>query len=500
MKDSPSAAPEVPSYDFVVIGGGSAGYAAARTAAGLGLKTALVEGGREIGGLCILHGCMPSKTLIESSNRFVTLRRAREFGLRAEDIRAVGPEMLARKQRLVGEFADYRRQQLKEGEFDFIRGLARFTGEHRLAITPVEEAGVEFTAPPPEIEARTFLIATGSKVAEVPVPGLKEAGYLTSDDVLALADFPKSAVILGAGAIGLEAAHYLAGLGSEVSVVQRGGYVLREADTDVAGALEQALTRQGVSFRCGAHLLRVEANPGGEKRVWFECGGGTHSVAAQEIIFALGRQPCTDRLDVGRAGVELTKKGGVRTGPDQRSSRRHIFAAGDVCGPYEIVHIAVQQAELAARNAARHLGRLAGPPEEVDLRLKLFVLFTEPQVAMVGMGEREARETGRDCVAATHPFADHGKSIVMGETDGFVKLVADRATGEIVGGAVVGPEGAELIHEITVAMAFRATAAQLAAVPHYHPTLSEIWTYPAEELAGLPGNAIPASEENERKR
>ena len=499
MKNSPPPDPAVPSYDFVVIGGGSAGYAAARTAAGLGLKTALVEGGQEIGGLCILRGCMPSKTLIESSNRFVTLRRAREFGLRAEDIRAVGPEILARKERVVGEFAAYRRQQLQEGNFDFIRGLARFAGEHRLAIAPVANGG-DFPAPPPEIEARAFLIATGSKVAEVPVPGLKEAGYLTSDDVLELADFPPSAVILGAGAIGLEAAHYLAGLGAQVTVLQRGEHVLRDADPDVAGALEQALTRQGVRFQCAAHLLRVEVDPGGAKRVWFECGGSSHSVAAQEIIFALGRQPCTDRLDVNRAGVELTKKGGVRTGLDQRSSRRHIFAAGDVAGPYEIVHIAVQQAELAARNAARHLGKLGGEPEEIDLRLKLFVLFTEPQVAIVGLSEHEAREAGRDCVAATYPFADHGKSIVMGETDGFVKLLADRATGEIVGGAVVGPEGAELIQEITVAMAFRATVAQLAAIPHYHPTLSEIWTYPAEELAGLPPCAAPASEESERKR
>jgi pyruvate/2-oxoglutarate dehydrogenase complex dihydrolipoamide dehydrogenase (E3) component len=188
-------------------------------------------------------------------------------------------------------------------------------------------------------------------------------------------------------------------------------------------------------------------------------------------------------VSVNRAGVELNKKGGIRVGPDQCSSRKHIFAAGDVCGPYEIVHLAVQQAELAARNAARYLGQLSGEPEELDLRLKLFVLFTEPQVALVGMSEHEARAAGRDCAAATYPFADHGKSIVMGETDGFVKLVTDRATGEIIGGAVVGPEGAELIQEVTVAMAFRATAAQLAAIPHYHPTLSEIWTYPAEELA-----------------
>ena len=484
MKESPPPNQDVPTYDFVVIGGGSAGFAAANLATKLGLKTALIEGGKKVGGLCMLRGCMPSKALIESSNRFVTLRRAREFGLRAEEIRAVGPEIQARKQRLIEEFASHRREQLRNSCFDYLRGLAHFVGEHRVAITALEE-GDDLSTPPPEIEGRTFLIATGSKVANVPVEGLKEVGYLTSDEVLDLEEIPKSVVVLGAGAIGLEAAHYFAGLGSEVTVVQRGHHVLRDADADVAGALEQALTRQGVRFQCGSHLLRAELDPDGKKRVWFECGANAHSAAAQEIVFALGRQPCADRLELNRAGVELTKKGGVRIGPDQRSSRKHIFAAGDVSGPYEIVHIAIQQGELAARNAARHLGKLEGRPEEIDLRLKLYVLFTDPQVAMVGLSEHEAREKGIDYAVATYPFADHGKSIVMGEMEGFVKLVADRMTGEIIGGAVVGPEAAELIHEITVAMAFRCTAAQLAVIPHYHPTLSEIWTYPAEELAGL---------------
>ena len=190
-------------------------------------------------------------------------------------------------------------------------------------------------------------------------------------------------------------------------------------------------------------------------------------------------------MELNHAGVATTKKGGIEVGPDQRSrSKRHVFAAGDVCGPYEIVHIAIQQAELAARNAARHVGKLDGSPEEIDYRLKLFVLFTEPQMAQVGLTERECAHAGRDFAVAKYPFNDHGKAIVKGETDGFVKLITERATGEILGGAVVGPEAAELIHEITVAMHFHGTAADLAKVPHYHPTLSEIWTYPAEELAG----------------
>ena len=484
MSDSPApSADAVPVYDFVVIGGGSAGYAAARTAVSLGLKTALVEGGRDIGGLCILRGCMPSKTMIESANRFVTLRRAREFGLRAENIRVVPGEIQARKRRLIGEFADYRRGQLEHGKFDFLRGLARFIDEHHLEILPPENEN-DIRPVPPRIEARTVLVATGSHVADVQVPGLPETGYLTSDEALELEAYPDSLIVLGAGAIGLEAAHQFAGLGAQVTVIQRCGQIMRGTDEDVAGALQAGLANQGIRFHCNSHLLRAELDPtDGRKRVWFESGGHEHSVAAREILFALGRRPCTRGLELHLAGVEQTKVGGVKVTSEQRSNRRHVFAAGDVCGPYEIVHVAIQQAELAARNAARLLGKLDTSPEQIDYRLKLFVLFTDPQMAHVGLSEAEAREAGREVETATYPFADHGKAMVRGETDGLVKLMADRATGEILGASVVGPEAGEIIHELVVAMHYRATAADLATIPHYHPTLSEIWTYPAEELA-----------------
>ena len=481
MSDSPVEA--VPVYDFVVIGGGSAGYAAARTAVSLGLKTALVEGGREIGGLCILRGCMPSKTMIESANRFVTLRRAREFGLRAENIRVVPEEIQARKRRLVGEFADHRRGQLEHGQFDFVRGLARFVDAHHIDVLPLGN-GSDARPVPHRIEAHCFLVATGSHVADVDFPGLSETGYITSDEALELEAYPESLIILGAGAIGLEAAHQFAGLGTEVTVIQRCGQVMRGTDPDVAGALQSGLTNQGIRFHCSSHLLRAGLDPAdGRKRVWFERGGSEHSVCAREIFFALGRRPCTRGLELHLAGVEETKTGGVKVTPDQRSTVRHIFAAGDVCGPYEIVHVAIQQAEIAARNAARLLGKLDSSPEHMDYRLKLFVLFTDPQMAHVGMSEAEAHAAGRDVDTASYPFADHGKAMVRGETDGLVKLMADRATGEILGASVVGPEAGEIIHELVVAMHYHATAADFATIPHYHPTLSEIWTYPAEELA-----------------
>ncbi len=463
-------------YDFVVIGGGSAGYAAAATAAKAGLKVALIEGGEEVGGLCILRGCMPSKALLESAKRFETLRRAPEFGLRAENISARGDEIIARKKRLIGEFADYRRGQLESGAFDFIRGMAGFVDANTVEVVSAGNGTML-------LNARTFLIATGSAEHVVAIPGLADTGYLDSDAVLDATEIPDSVVVLGGGAVAMELAQYYSALGKQVTIVQRGEQVLKEADADVAGALTAAFEKRGVRVHLNTHLLRAEWC-GGKKRVWFQHGKAETFAEASEIIYALGRTPQLQGLHLDRAGVALAKRGHVACNASQQTSVPHIFGAGDVAGPHAIVHLAVQQGEVAARNAARFLQGNPGPMEEIDYRLKLFVVFSEPQVAFVGMTEKELREEGIAHAVACHPFHDHGKSMLMEEIDGFVKLIAAEKSREILGGAVVGPHGGDLIHEIAVAMRFRATAGDLAGVPHYHPTLSEIWTYPAGELAG----------------
>ncbi|MEA3189115.1 MAG: hypothetical protein QOD99_2945 [Chthoniobacter sp.] len=459
-------------YDFVVIGGGSAGYAAAATAGKLGLKVAIIEGGQSVGGLCILRGCMPSKTLIESANRFLTLRRSSEFGLKADAIAFDAVEIQNRKRRLVGEFADYRRRQLEMGGFDFVRGWATFRDAHT-----VEVAGDEHRT----ISAKTFLIATGSKLTHIDIPGCDETCFLDSDAVLDSEHIPKSVIVLGAGATGLEFAHFYSGLGSDVTVLQRGSQVLKEMDGDVAGALTEAFRRRGIRMFLGTMIRRIEKTPTG-KRVHFGHEGEERSVEAEEIIYALGRSPQLDGLGLENAGIDA-QHGHVTTGATQQTNVDHVFAAGDAAGPYEIVHLAIQQGELAARNAARLVRKKLEPLETIDYRLRLFVIFTEPQVASVGFTEKELLPTGAEYRTAQYPFSDHGKSMVIGETDGFVKLIAGQADGEILGAAVVGPHASELIHEIAVAMHFHATVQDLAAVPHYHPTLSEIWTYPAEELA-----------------
>ena len=462
------------SFDFLIVGGGSAGYAAARTAAALGLKTCVVDGAEELGGLCILRGCMPSKALLESAARFSTLSRAREFGLRASGLEIRGPEILARKRKLIGDFAAYRQEQLQGGKFELIRGHARFLDANTVEVK-LRAGGTQ------RITARSFLLATGSFVSDAPLAALNEIGCWTTDDALESAEVPASMIILGGGATAVEFATYYAGLGREVTLIQRGSQLLKGTDPDVAAALVHGMRNRGVRVLMGTRLLGA-ASARGKKRITFEHDGIAAGVEAVQVLQALGRSPNTEGLGLDAAGIGME---GIRPAmrATQQTSQAHIFAAGDVAGPFEVVHIAIQQGEIAARNAARLLGGNAVPMEESDYRLKLFAVFSDPEVAVAGLSETELREAGVAFRTANYPFNDHGKSLCMGETDGFVKLIVAQDSGEILGGACVGPHAAELIHEIVVAMRFRATAAQLAETPHYHPTLSEIWTYPAEELA-----------------
>lgn len=452
-------------YDAVVIGGGSAGYAAARTLAGGGARTALVESGPELGGLCILRGCMPTKALLHAAELRHAFREAARWGITADHVRVDWAKLFARKDELIADFAGYRRQQLEAGKFRLIRSRVRFADTHTLEL----EDGSRMSA-------AHFVIATGSVVPPPPIPGLVEAGYLTSDDALRLRELPASVAVLGGGAVALEFAQFFARLGSDVTVIQRSAQVLRDTDEDVARELEKALRREGIRLFTGTQNLRAERQGTGV-RLTFEHQGTSQSVEVSAVLHGLGRRPNTDSLDLAQAKV-LTEAGRILTDPRQRTSAPHIYAAGDCCGPHEIVHVAIQQGETAARNI---LNPAAG--SEMDYRILLSVVFTDPAVATVGLSEKAARAEGRKVLVATYPFNDHGKSMILGCQDGFVKLLADAATGEIVGGACVGPQGGELIHEIAAAMGRRMTARELAALPHYHPTLAEIWTYPAEELA-----------------
>ncbi|MBB5031929.1 dihydrolipoyl dehydrogenase family protein [Prosthecobacter vanneervenii] len=462
------------SFDFIVIGGGSGGYAAARTAHSAGLRVAVVDGASELGGLCILRGCMPSKTLIESANRQLHIRHAAEFGLKATshgvDVRTIRD----RKRTLIADFAGYRQGQLEDGRFALHRGHARFIDAHTLEVTPRDGSSTY------QLSAKSFCIATGSEVFVPDVPGLAETGFWTSDDVLDTESLPKSIAVLGGGAIALEMAHYLEAMGCAVTLIQRNAQLLTGLDRECSDVIAKAYSERGMKVHLGTHLNSIVAIKD-KKLIEFTQGGHTHAILVDEILLAMGRQPATKSLALEAAKVSLHKTK-VVVNDCMQTSQPHIFAAGDVCSPLDVVHIAIQQGEIAARNAAR-LIRGETADETIDYRLTLFGVFSHPQVAVVGATTEKLRAQGIPFLEASYPFNDHGKSMVMGEMAGFVKMLAHKETGEILGACVVGPEATELIHEVVIAMNFRSTVQQFMAIPHYHPTLSEIWTYPAEEIA-----------------
>jgi pyruvate/2-oxoglutarate dehydrogenase complex dihydrolipoamide dehydrogenase (E3) component len=459
-------------YDVAIVGGGSGGYAAARTAAAEGLKTVVIEGGEEVGGLCILRGCMPTKALLYASEVMHLASHAAPWGIRTEDVSFNFKHVMARKNTLIKEFADYRTEQLKSGKFEFIRAMARFTDAHTLELRGTDEKTANR-----KIRAKNFVLATGSKVAPSPLPDLNDVGFLNSDSALKLEHLPKSLIVLGGGAVAVEFAQFFVRFGVKTTLIQRSHHILHEFDSDGAIELENVLRREGITLHTGTKLLGAK-RIGSHKEVSFEREGKTLHVRADEIFYGLGRVPNVSSLSLDKIGVQL-EYGRVVTDHRMQTNVPHIYAAGDCTGLHEIVHIAVQQGEIAAFNTA-HPNR----PRQMDYRLLTEVIFTEPQVAAVGLTEKSAHVGNIPYLAASYPFKDHGKSLIMEAKDGFVKLLADPATGEIIGGSCVGPLGGELIHEITAAMYKHMTVHELAAMPHYHPTLAEIWTYPAEELAG----------------
>jgi pyruvate/2-oxoglutarate dehydrogenase complex dihydrolipoamide dehydrogenase (E3) component len=465
-------------FDVAILGGGSGGYAAARTAASAGLKTVVIEGGEKVGGLCILRGCMPTKALLYAAEVKRLAEHAATWGVRAGKVSFNFAKVMARKNAQIKDFAGFRGQQLNSGRFKFIRANASFLDAHTVEIgradLPVSQDARQRV--PIKITAKHFVIATGSSVAPSPLPQLNEVGFITSDDAVALKKLPKSLIILGGGAIACEFAQFFARFGVNVTLIQRSGHILKEFDGDAGIEIEKVFRREGIQVFTNTKLLDARRK-GKLKSISFGQNGKTISVSAEEILFALGRVPNTASLNLENAGVK-TENGRIVTNHKMQTNAPHIFAAGDCTGRHEIVHIAIQQGETAVHNITKPKS-----PRRMDYRLLISVVFTEPQVTFVGLTEKEAKARGIKFLAASYPFNDHGKSLIMEAKDGFVKLLAHPQSGEILGGACIGPDGGELIHEIVAAMAKRMTVHELAAMPHYHPTLAEIWTYPAEELA-----------------
>lgn len=454
------------SYDFVVIGGGSAGFNAARVATGLGLKTAILDGARELGGLCILRGCMPSKTLLYMAEVLHLAQKGKTFGLKIPSASADMKAIHARKKRIIADFADYRDRALKSGKFDLLRANARFLDAHTLQLSNGER-----------IRGRKFLIGTGSRVSTPPIPGLAEAKAWTSDDVLDLDFIPKSVIVLGGGIVACELAQFLNRIGAKVTLIQRSPNILRDHSPEASTVVQQAFVDEGIELFAGTQLKQISTDRRGVA-VEFVHDGKKIVRRAAHLFNALGREPNTAPLDLNAARVATKPNGQIVINKWQQTSAPHIYAAGDCSGPVEIVHIAIQQGELAARHAAG-VKKL----KPVDYSLLLNVVFTDPQLATIGKLQEELEEAGTPHLVASYPFNDHGKSILMEANYGYVKVIAEPKRGRILGAEIVGRDAGELIHCFSGPLAMKATVFDILRAPWYHPTLAEIVTYPLEEIA-----------------
>ena len=453
-------------YDFVIIGGGSAGFNAARVSTEQGMQTAVIDGASELGGLCILRGCMPSKTLLYAADVLHHAKMGKKFGLTIPQARANMKAVHARKRAIIGDFASHRQKQIKNAKFDLLQEHARF----------IDKDTVELSSGT-KLRANKFLVSTGSSVSTPDILGLREANFWTSDEVLDLDFVPKSVIVLGGGIVACELAQFLNRIGSRVILVQRSKQILRDHSPEAAKVVEQSFRDEGIELFTGTELRDVKRTAQGFS-VRFKHNGKLVIRRSAHGFNALGRSPNTANLQLDAAGIKTRNRGQIITNRWQQTSAPHIYAAGDCSGPHEIVHVAIQQGELAARHA--HGLRKLKP---VDYDLLLGVVFTDPQLATIGKTESQLKTENTPYITESYPFDDHGKSILMEAKYGYVKVFAEPTKGRILGAEIVGKDAGELIHCFTSPLAMRATVFDMLRAPWYHPTLAEIITYPLEDIA-----------------
>ena len=458
-------------FDLIVLGGGSAGFNAARVAADLGKRVAIVDGAKELGGLCILKGCMPSKTLLHAAELLHHAKHSAKFGVRVSGAKMDMKALHAWKKHVIADFAGYREKAMTNTKrFTLFRSQARFLDPHTVQLADGRKLSAKF-----------FLIATGSRVS-VPaaVPGLATTPQWTSDDVLDLDFLPKSVIVLGGGIVACELAQFLSRAGSTVTLIQRSKNILRDHSSAASEVVQQAFRDEGIDLHTDTKITSIRTITKNRVEVAFVSDGKPFVRRADHLFNALGREPNVASLDLAAAGVRLTDSGRVKVNRWQQTTAPHIYAGGDVCGPHDIVHLAVAQGELAARHAFGVPEKELRPVAKIPL---LNVVFTDPPLATIGAQESELAEKKTPYLVASYPFNDHGKSILMDQVRGYVKVIAEPKRGKILGAEIVGPQAGELIHCFSGPITMGATVRDLLRAPWYHPTLAEILTYPLEEIA-----------------
>lgn len=444
-------------YNLVVVGAGTAGLVSAIGAAGLGARVALVER-HLMGGDCLNVGCVPSKTLIRASRALAHVRAAAEFGIRVPDgVRVDFAAVMERVRRVRAQISpnDSARRLRDQYGIDVFLGQGQFIGKDTL---DVNGARLRF--------ARA-VIATGARATVPPIPGLREAGFLTNETVFNLTEQPARLAILGGGPIGCELAQAFARLGSNVTVIEMGEQFLPREDGDAVAALMAAFKRDCVEIRLATTLVRVEVR-GERKMLHLETKGVASLLEVDEILVGVGRTPNVEGLGLAAAGVRAGKEG-VEVDDHLQTSNANIFAAGDVCSPYKFTHAADFMARAVIQNALFGFG----PKKRVSRLTIPWCTYTDPEIAHVGLYERDAEAQGIEVETFTVPMSEVDRAIAEGDEGGFVKVHVRKGTDEILGATVVSRHAGETISEITTAMAAKLGLGRLASVIHPYPTQAE---------------------------
>jgi pyruvate/2-oxoglutarate dehydrogenase complex dihydrolipoamide dehydrogenase (E3) component len=442
-------------YNLVVIGGGSAGLVAAVGAAGLGAKVALIE--RDIlGGDCLNTGCIPSKTIIRSAAVMGEMARAERYGIHLDSPPRVDFAAVMRRMRRVR--ADLSQtdsaQRFTDLGIDVFFGSAQFTDRNCLE---VDGQKLRFTK---------AVIATGSRAARIPIPGLEEAGFLTNESLFfQLTEQPRRLAIVGAGPIGCELAQTFQRLGTQVTLLEVAPQILIREDRDAAQIVANSLARDGVEMLLGVKIQKVRA-AGDIKAVLYELNGETHELEVDEILLGAGRTPNVDSLNLEAAGVEYTKKG-VTVDDTLQTTNSDIYAAGDVALKYQFTHTADASARIVLQNAL-----FPGPKKKFSDLVIPWATFTDPEIAHVGLYAHEAEEKGIEIDTYTVPLDESDRALADGETEGFVKVHTAKGSDKILGATIVAPHAGEIISELTLAMTHNLGLKAIVDTIHPYPTVA----------------------------
>lgn len=453
-------------YDLIVIGGGSAGLVAAGGAATLGAKVALVEK-KALGGDCLYTGCVPSKTLIKSAKFAHQSRKAEKYGFQKQEPKFLNDEFasITNRVRSVIEIIEEHDapEVFEKMGVEIIFGSPKFLSgnEIEVALKNSDEKRV--------MKAKRFCIATGSRPFVPPIEGLKDAGFITNEEVFEIKELPKRLIILGAGAIGMELGQSFARFGAKVTIIEPGERILSKEDAEVAALLKKILIEEGLKILTGTKAVKVHKTASGAKVVTVEKDGETFEIEADEILVAVGRQPNIDGLDLEKAGVEFDKKR-VKTDDYLQTSNRKIFAAGDVTAHFQFTHTADYEAQIVIQNAF-----VPFPfKKKTDFRVVPWATFTEPEIGRVGMTEAEAKEKFGANIIKIYKvnFTENDRAQTEGATEGFAKIITKK--GKIIGATLIGSRAGELIHEFVWAMKENLKISELNKIIRVYPTLAKI--------------------------